>query len=130
MNRDTLHKMFAKVQLTKLQPKLNEHLGRRNKIGSMHVLMEEVRKVFKAEVEQFKKDSRRRTHKLREKVQDFQTLLMIETKMRPVVASLVLQRSCQMTAKRRFHSRSGMWRRLWAGVVTGTASRRGALQGR
>ena len=25
MNRDTLHRMFAKVQLTKLQPKLNEH---------------------------------------------------------------------------------------------------------
>ena len=90
MNRDTLHRMFAKVQLAKLQPKLNEHLGRRNKIGSMHVLMEEVRKVFRAEVEQFKKDPRRRTHKLREKVQDFQTLLMIETKMRPVVASLVV----------------------------------------
>jgi hypothetical protein len=90
MNRDTLHRMFAKVQLTKLQPKLNEHLGRRNKIGSMHVLMEEVRKVFRVEVEQFKKDSLRRTHKLREKVQEFQTLLMIETKMRPVVASLVV----------------------------------------
>ena len=28
MNRDTLHRMFAKLQLTKLQPKLNEHLGR------------------------------------------------------------------------------------------------------
>ena len=62
MNRDTLHRMFAKVQLAKLQPKLNEHLGRRNKIGSMHILMEEVRKVFKEEVEQFKKDSKRRTH--------------------------------------------------------------------
>ena len=59
MNRDTLHRMFAKVQLTKLQPKLNEHLGGRNKIGSMHVLMEEVRKVFRVEVEQFKKDSLR-----------------------------------------------------------------------
>ena len=62
MNRDTLHRMFAKVQLAKLQPKLNEHLGRRTKIGSMHILMEEVRKVFKEEVEQFKKDSKRRTH--------------------------------------------------------------------
>ena len=90
MNRDTLHRMFAKVQLVKLQPKLNEHLGRRNKIGSMYVLMEEVRRVFKEEVEQFKKDLKRRTHALREKVQDFQTLLMVETKMRPVVASLVV----------------------------------------
>ena len=52
--------------------------------------MEEVRKVFKEEVEQFKKDLKRRTHALREKVQDFQTLLMVETKMRPVVASLVV----------------------------------------
>ena len=62
MNRDTLYRMFVKVQLAKLQPKLNEHLGRRTKIGSMHILMEEVRKVFKEEVEQFKKDSKRRTH--------------------------------------------------------------------
>ena len=53
-------------------------------------MMEEVRKVFRAEVEQFKKDSRWRMHKLRGKVQDFQTLLMIETKMRPVVASLIV----------------------------------------
>ena len=90
MNRDTLQRMFAKVQLVKLQPKLNEHLGRRNRIGSMYVLMEEVRKVFKEEVEQFKKDLKRRTHALREKVQDFQTLLMVEIKMKSVVASLVV----------------------------------------
>ena len=49
----------------------------------MHVLMEEVRKVSKEEVKQFKKDSWRRTRKLREGV-------MIEAKMGPIVASLVV----------------------------------------
>jgi hypothetical protein len=82
----TCHRMFAKVQLTKLQPRLNEHLGKRNKIGSMHVLMKAVLEVFESEVGEFKRASKRRTHKLREKVQEFQTLLMTETKMRPVVA--------------------------------------------
>ena len=54
-------------------------MGRRNTISSLHVLMDAVLEVFESEVAQFKKDSKKRTHKLREKVQDFQTLLSVSS---------------------------------------------------